>query len=389
MDSREIPPAENRVSHENHSTRSGRSMKRVQVAFVTFLTLVMLGGGVLLVGRFGDLNMRLGKGEMGDSSMAGHDMSAMGGAMGGHDMRPVDLSKAEAAPVFARGNQPLDFTLVNGVKEYRMTAKVVRWSILPTVQVGAYTYNGSVPGPLIRLTPGDAVRFVVKNELPEPTSIHWHGLLIPNVQDGAADVTQKPIAPGATFIYEWTVPDTPGTYFYHTHYAADRQQPLGLYGAIIIDPKTPRTDLAADVLVMLGEWRHTAQGTLPAMDFQGMEPNYFTINGKSYPETETINVKVGQKVRLRIVGSGQFIHPMHLHGQPFKIVETDGYPVPEAAQLTKDTVLVGPGERYDVEFVAREPGKWLLHCHINHHMTNDGVEVEGGGGLTMIINVTA
>jgi manganese oxidase len=121
---------------------------------------------------------------------------------------------------------------------------------------------------------------------------------------------------------------------------------------------------------------------------EGMEPNFFTLNGKSYPATETINAKVGEQILIRLIGSGQFIHPMHLHGQPFIIVATDGNPVPEGAQLTKDTVLIGPGERYDLLFTARAPGQWLFHCHINHHMTNDGEEEQGGGGLTMIINVT-
>jgi FtsP/CotA-like multicopper oxidase with cupredoxin domain len=121
------------------------------------------------------------------------------------------------------------------------------------------------------------------------------------------------------------------------------------------------------------------------MDFDGMKPNFFTINGKSFPATETLRATVGERVRLRFIGTGQFIHPMHLHGQPFEIVETDGSPVPPGARLVKDTVLVGPGERYDVEFVARAPGQWLIHCHIAHHTTNDGTEDEGAGGLTMVL----
>jgi FtsP/CotA-like multicopper oxidase with cupredoxin domain len=116
----------------------------------------------------------------------------------------------------------------------------------------------------------------------------------------------------------------------------------------------------------------------------GMEPNYFTINGKAFPATEPIEVKKGQRVRLRFYGIGQFVHPMHLHGVPFKIVATDGHPVPEAAQLTKDTVLVSPGERYDIEFIATEVGQWMLHCHILHHTTNNNVEP---GGLMLMINV--
>jgi len=316
-----------------------------------------------------------------------HTSSAARQGMAGHDMSPVNVTDVPSAPIFARGQQPLESALIDGVKEYRLTPQVVRWSILPTAQVGAYTYNGTVPGPMVHLTPGERVRFLVENRLPEPTSVHWHGLQVENAQDGAANITQQPIKPGETFTYEWTVPPTPGTFFYHSHFQADRQQALGLYGALIIDSSGTSINLDVDIPILLGEWTVTEEGNLPAMDMSGMEPNFFTINGKSYPETETINVKVGQKVRLRLVGSGQFIHPMHLHGQPFTVVATDGNSVPPTAQFTKDTILVGPGERYDVEFVARAPGKWLFHCHINHHTTNDGREEQGAGGLTMIVNV--
>ena len=309
--------------------------------------------------------------------------------MGGHDMRPADVSQAPAAPVFARGNQPLPFSDVDGVKEYRLTTQVMRWSILPTVQVGAYTYNGTVPGPWIRLTVGDRVRFAVKNDLPEATSVHWHGLQIPNDQDGAAGVTQKPIKPGETFAYEWTVPPTPGTFFYHTHFNADRQQSLGLYGLLTVEEPSGPPPADADFAVLLQEWTVTGEGTFPAMDMPGMEPNFFTINGKSYPATDTVDLKVGQKLRVRFIGSqNAFIHPMHIHGGPFTIIETDGNPVPPGAQLAKDTVNVGPGERYDVIWPARLPGKWLLHCHINHHTTHNGAEEEGGGGLTLVLSVT-
>jgi FtsP/CotA-like multicopper oxidase with cupredoxin domain len=118
-------------------------------------------------------------------------------------------------------------------------------------------------------------------------------------------------------------------------------------------------------------------------------PNYFTINGKAYPDTETVRMRVGERLKIRFIGSqGGFVHPMHIHGGPFRIVESDGYPVPEAAQLLKDTVNVGPGERYDVIWEARQPGKWLLHCHINHHTTNNNVEQHGGGGLMMVLEVS-
>ena len=323
---------------------------------------------------------------MPEMEMDGEDGATM---EGGHNMSPVDVNNASTAPSNARGNQLLKPTLVDGVKEFDLTASIIKWNILPDVQVGAYAYNSQVPGPLIRVNVGDNVRVRIKNDLPEPTSVHWHGLIIPNGQDGAAGVTQPPIEPGETFTYEYTVPNTPGTYFYHTHVQGDRQQPLGLYGAFVIDDPAVRPDYSQEYIVELGEWRVVNGQTYPAMDFDGMLPNFFTINGKSYPATETVKASVGDRILFRFIGTGQFIHPMHIHGGPFQVVGTDGNPVPENARLTKDTVLIGPGERYEVVWTAREPGKWLLHCHINHHITNNGAEVSGGGGLTMVIDVTA
>jgi FtsP/CotA-like multicopper oxidase with cupredoxin domain len=323
------------------------------------------------------------------SEMPGMTGMGHGAAMGGHDMAPVEVSGVPAAGPEARGGQPLQPTIRDGVKEFALTTSVVRWHILPEVEVGAYAYNGQVPGPTIRVQPNERVRMRVRNALPEATTVHWHGLILQVEQDGVPELSHPPIPPGGEHVYEFDVPDTPGTYFYHTHFAADRQQPLGLYGALIIDGPAPVTAVAAEHVITLGEWTLKDGATFPAMAFDGMLPNYFTFNGKSYPATETLPAKIGDRILFRLIGSGQFIHPIHIHGGPFEIVATDGNPVPETARLTKDTVLVGPGERYDVVWTARNPGKWLLHCHINHHVTNDGAEVNGGGGMTMIIDVAA
>ena len=276
------------------------------------------------------------------------------------------------------------------MKVFRLEAAIIKWNILPDVQVAAYAFNHQVPGPRIHVTQGDRVRIIVKNDLPEATSIHWHGLTLPNAMDGVANITQRPIAPGASFTYDFTVTQW-GTYFYHSHNEADRQQALGLYGALIIDPKDASQEPAHDqeATIQLGEWMVENGNTFPAMSMTGLEPNYFTINGKAYPATETINLKLGQRLLVRFIGTNSVdIHPMHIHGGPFQIVATDGNPVPAGARLEKDTVDVGPGERYDVIWPARMPGKWLLHCHINHHITNNNVEEDGAGGLTVIINVT-
>ena len=318
----------------------------------------------------------------------GMEHAAEAAGMGGHDMSPVDVTRAPAAGPNARGGQLLQPTMQDGVKEFELSTGVVRWSILPDVEVGAYAYNGQVPGPLIRVQPNDRVRVRVKNDLPNATTVHWHGLILPIEQDGVPEISHPPIPPGSEHVYEFDVPDTSGTYFYHTHFNADRQQPLGLYGALIIEDATP-ADIAREHVITLGEWTVVGSETYPAMQLEGMLPNYFTFNGKSYPATETLAAKLGDRILFRLIGAGQFIHPIHIHGGPFEIVATDGNPVPAAARLTKDTVLVGPGERYDLIWTARNPGKWLLHCHINHHITNDGAEVDGGGGMTMIIDVAS
>jgi FtsP/CotA-like multicopper oxidase with cupredoxin domain len=300
-----------------------------------------------------------------------------------HMMEPISAPDVQPATE-TEGGQPLDYRVEAGVKVFELTTKAVLWEILDGVTVTAYTYNGTVPGPMIRVTEGDQVRIVVKNELPDPTTIHWHGVAVPNAMDGVPGVTQDPILPGETFTYEFTASPA-GTFMYHSHFEGDVQVGAGLYAPFIIDPREPQASPpAVDQVLMISESLQRDGHTYAAMPMSGMEPNFFTINGKAFPATEEITVKKGERVRLRLIGIGQLIHPMHLHGVPFKIVATDGHPVPEAVQLTKDTVSVAPGERYDIEFVATESGQWMLHCHILHHTTNDNVEP---GGLMLMVNV--
>jgi FtsP/CotA-like multicopper oxidase with cupredoxin domain len=284
-----------------------------------------------------------------------------------------------------QGGQPAAYTQDGDMKVFSLTTRIVKWNILPEVTVAAMTYNGTVPGPMIRVTEGDKVRVLLKNDLPFPTTIHWHGVLVPNEMDGVPDMTQEAVPPGGSFTYEFTAAPA-GTFWYHSHFETDSQVLTGLYAPFVIDSKTPaQPQPDMDVTLMLSEWRVVGGQTFPAMPMAGMEPNFFTINGKAYPATETVKVKLGQRVRLRFVSAGQFVHPMHLHGMPFRIVATDGNPVPEGAQWLKDTVSVAPGERYDVEFIADRPGQWMVHCHIPHHTTNDGKEP---GGLMMVVEAS-
>jgi FtsP/CotA-like multicopper oxidase with cupredoxin domain len=256
--------------------------------------------------------------------------------------------------------------------------------------VEAYAINRQVPGPRLELMEGDHVRINFTNHLPEPSTMHWHGLVVPNRMDGVGGVTQDPVQPGGRYVYEYVVQQA-GTYFYHSHTRADRQQGFGLYGALIIHPRDnaaePKTNY--DYVVQLQEWLNRDGLTYPAMLMEGGLPNYFTINGKAYPATDTLRMKVGETIKFRFIGTNNnFIHPMHMHGGPFTVVARDGVMLPAAARFEADVINVAPGQRYDVIWPAREPGKWILHCHIPHHTLNNNVEEQGAGGLTVLVEVT-
>ena len=379
-----------RIDHA-HEHQMAPVVTRTQLVVVTVLTVLALALGIALPAS--QVNLGLSGHDVGGLVMPpGMLTTADTTADTMRDMAAFDPHTVTAeAPAAARGDQPLLPRLVGGVKVFDLTVAVTGWHILPDRKVDAYAVNGQVPGPRLRVTQGDRVRVVVRNHLPEPTSIHWHGLILPNRMDGAAEVTQPAIEPGGTFSYEFTAAQQ-GSYFYHSHAAADRQQALGLYGALIVDPADPAVDAGYgyqhEAVVQLQEWLHRDGFTFPAMPMDGATPNYFTINGKAYPDTETIHMRVGERLRVRFLGThNTVVHPMHIHGGPFRIVQTDGEPVPPAAQILKDTINVGPGERYDVIWQAREPGRWLLHCHIPHHTTNNNVEQDGGSGLMAVITV--
>lgn len=275
-------------------------------------------------------------------------------------------------------------------RRFDLTVKEAEWELLPGVATTAVTFNGTVPGPTIRVTEGDTVEISVTNTLDEPTSIHWHGLHVPNDQDGVAGVTQPPIAAGETYNYRFIAPHA-GTFMYHAHGPNSREQiDRGLYAPFIIDPAggdTIKADL--DVTLTIGNWMIGDEaGSMAGMQMgadnaaMSMDYNYFTINGKSFPATEPITVEEGQLVRLRFLNPSQTIHPMHLHGMDMAIVAKDGEPIAEPQRL--NTLDIAQGETYDVVFLADNPGTWLLHCHDLHHASNAGQEP---GGLIVAITV--
>jgi manganese oxidase len=379
------------AGHPPMPPQANPQVTRPQLAAVTLATGLMLLAGMAFPSLF--VNMRLSARDVGGAIMPpGMVMGWDTPAEAMRDMSAVHPRQVGfTAPAAAQGDQVLAPRLEGGVKVFELDASVVRWNILPDVQVEGYAFNHQIPGPRLRVTEGDRVRIRVTNHLPETTTVHWHGLIVPNDMDGPARIVQRPVKTGESYTYEFTTEQS-GTYFYHSHDKVDRQQALGLYGALIIDPKPPALEPTADheYVIQLQEWLKREGLTYPAMQMEGGMPNYFTINGKAFPATDSVKMKAGETIKLRFVGSNNnFVHPMHVHGGPFTVVARDGNLLPESARFQADTVNVGPGQRYDVIWKAVKPGKWLVHCHIPHHTTNNNVEQDGGGGLMMVLDVSA
>lgn len=388
---------EQAAGHGGHGQAAGAggalamqaSATRPQLVAVAIFTALMLVLGMTFPAAF--YNLTLSAEEVGGAIMPpGMIMDNDTPAAAMLDMAAVDpRDVTRTVGLNTRGARELAPHIENGVKVFDLETSVIRWQILPTTWVNAYAFNGQVPGPTLRFKQGDRVRINVTNHLPESTTVHWHGLILPNVMDGPAKVTQDPIENGGTYRYEFTAVQS-GTYFYHSHDHVDRQQALGLYGALLIEPAVTDPSLAADheYTLQLQEWLMREGLTYPAMPMEGGMPNYFTINGRAYPSTDTIHMKVGETVKVRFVGSNSgFIHPMHIHGGPFQVVARDGETLAPAQRFLADTINVGPGQRYDVIWKALKPGKWMIHCHISHHTTNNNAETDGGGGLMMHIEV--
>jgi manganese oxidase len=380
--------SDNSGQHGSHSMKS--DVTRPQLAAVAGVSIIALAIGMVAPANW--RNLALSARDVGGAIMPpGMIMDRNTPAEAMRDMAAVDPRDVTARyGIDAHGDRELAPRMEGDVKVFDLDTSVIRWSILPSVTVDAYAFNGQIPGPRIHVREGDHVRINVTNRLPESTTVHWHGLILPNVMDGPAKITQEPIGKGQRYRYEFTVVQS-GTYLYHSHDHVDRQQALGLYGALIIDPAQPDPALRADheYTVLLQEWLLREGLTYPAMPMDGAQPNYFTINGRAYPATDTIHLRVGETLKVRFIGSNNgFIHPMHIYGGPFEVVAVDGQTLAPSARYSADTINVGPGQRYDVIWKARNRGKWLIHCHIGHHTTNNNVEMQGGGGLMMVIEAS-
>jgi FtsP/CotA-like multicopper oxidase with cupredoxin domain len=244
---------------------------------------------------------------------------------------------------------PLEFRMEGEFKVFELTCQETPWEVEPSIIIDAFTYNGILPGPEIRVTQGDRVRVIVHNEMAQSTSVHFHGVILPNNMDGVPYITQPPIKTGETFTYEFEARN-PGSHMYHSHHNAAEQVTKGLLGAFIIEPtdKSQDPEYDADYTLILND-----AGT------------GFSINGKSFPYTQPIVAKLGDKIRIRYMNEGLVIHPMHLHGLEQLVFAKDGWNLPQPYYC--DTLNIAPGERYDVLVTCHTPGVWAFHCHILNH----------------------
>jgi FtsP/CotA-like multicopper oxidase with cupredoxin domain len=279
-------------------------------------------------------------------------------------------TKSTAGRIAVPNGSLLPWKIVGGVKVFHLRANAFKHEIAPGLSIEAWGYNGSTPGPVIEATEGERVRFYVTNELPEPTAIHWHGVFVPNGMDGVMGLTQKGIPPGKTFKYDFVF-DRAGTFMYHPHGDEMTQIALGMTGMIVVHPKGgERAKRVRDYVLMTHEMKIPIGAARPdplAMsDF-----NVLTFNGKAFPATQPLLAEVGDLVRIRLGNLGPMDHhPIHLHGHAFEMVATDGGPVPASARYPETSMLVPVGTTRTIEFIAKLPGDWPLHCHMTHHVMN-------------------
>jgi manganese oxidase len=298
------------------------------------------------------------------------EKSYSGGPIDVKPLPPVLPGKGYKPVVIPNGGA-LSFKIVDGVKVFHLVAEEVDHAFDSGLRAKCWGYNGRVNSTVIEAVEGERIRIYVTNRLPVGTSVHWHGVYLPNGMDGVGGLTQPYIKAGETVKYEWTLRQY-GSFMFHSHHDEMTQMGMGLIGMFIIHPRNPPSEYRVDrdFSLMISEWAIEAgtarPNTLVMNDF-----NILTINGKVFPSTAPLVCKTGDKVRLRLGNLGAMDHhPMHIHGYHFRITATDGEDVPLSAQWPETTALVAVGQTRNVEFIADAPGDWAFHCHMTHHVMN-------------------
>ena len=272
-------------------------------------------------------------------------------------------------PVVTLNGWTLPWRMTSGVKEFHLVAQPVVREIAPGMKANLWGYNGQSPGPTIEVVEGDRVRVYVTNKLPEHTTIHWHGQRLPNGMDGVAGITQPPIEPGKTFVYEF-VARRAGTFMYHPHADETAQMAMGMMGLWITHPKDPsfmRVD--RDFAFLLNAYDIDPGSATPRINTM-LDFNLWTMNSRAFPGIAPLVARKGDRVRIRMGNLTMTNHPMHLHGHEFVVTGTDGGWTPPGSRWPEVTTDIAVGQMRAIEFLANEPGDWVFHCHKSHHTMN-------------------
>ena len=272
-------------------------------------------------------------------------------------------------PVVTLNGWSLPWRMNNGVKEFHLVAEPVLREIAPGMKAHLWGYNSQSPGPTIEVVEDDKVRIYVTNRLPEKTSIHWHGQPLPNGMDGVSGLTQPPILPGKTFMYEFEAKRA-GTFMYHPHADEMLQMAMGMMGSWVTHPKNPKfMPVDRDFIFLLNAYDIDPGSYTPKVSTM-LDFNLWTWNSRAFPGIDPIVVGKNDRVRIRIGNLTMTNHPIHLHGHEFQVTGTDGGWVPASARWPEVTTDIGVGQMRAVEFVADNPGDWAFHCHKSHHTMN-------------------
>lgn len=282
-------------------------------------------------------------------------------------------------PVVTLNGWTLPWRMKNGWKEFHLVAEPVVREIAPGMKANLWGYNGQSPGPTIEVVEGDKVRIFVTNKLPEHTSIHWHGQILPNGMDGVSGLTQPAIKPGKTFVYEF-VARHPGTFMYHPHADEMVQMAMGMMGFWVTHPKNPNfMPVDRDFVFLLNAYDIEPGSYTPKINTM-LDFNLWTFNSRAFPGIDPLVVRKGDRVRIRAGNLTMTNHPLHLHGHTFEVAGTDGGWVPKSARWPEVTADIAIGQMRAIEFIADAPGDWAFHCHKSHHTMN----AMGHGVPTMI-----
>ena len=272
-------------------------------------------------------------------------------------------------PVVTLNGWSLPWRMNKGVKEFHLVAEPVVREIAPGMKANLWGYNGQSPGPTIEVVEGDKVRIYVTNRLPEKTSVHWHGQRLPSGMDGVSGLSQPPIEPGKTFMYEFEA-KRPGTFMYHPHADEMLQMAMGMMGSWVTHPKNPKfMPVDRDFIFLLNAYDIDPGSYTPKVNTM-LDFNLWTWNSRAFPGIDPIVVRKNDRVRIRVGNLTMTNHPIHLHGHEFEVTGTDGGWVPSSARWPEVTTDVAVGQMRAVEFIANEPGDWAFHCHKSHHTMN-------------------